>query len=248
MIKKILLCAFILWSTCLFSQEKSLKKYLQGVWKVTNPIPNDYTFYVVLDNLHFYLLKDTKVNDFFDKKDTLNYTGAYFGFPKKNWVKEAGGADQSSIDNYRFNNSFYLSDLNFDTAFNNEFVYFTLEKQTNDLLILPEYEDLVIFSKNSFSLTEPSGQLNQTLVHERVLNPPLKIKQFIKDIKTRMFKTIQSKKCQVYTSPDHPTNKYLLKNDEVQVLAYNGDWIQFRYFGDRKVTIGWIRKSDTEIN
>jgi hypothetical protein len=246
MSKKLILCICLFWSTSLFSQGESIKNYLQGVWKVTNPLPNDYSYYIAVNNLHFYLFKDSKANDFFDKNDTLYYRGAYFGFPKKKWEIEAGGPDESSIINYLSNNKFYLSDLNFDTVFNNEFVYFTLEKETNDLLVMPEYEDLVIFSKNSFSLTVPSGQLNQTLVHERVLNPPAKIIQFIKDIKSRMFKTIQTAKCQIYSAPDQPTNKYLINKDEIQVLALKGDWIEFRYFGTKKVTHGWIRKKDTE--
>jgi SH3-like domain-containing protein len=38
---------------------------------------------------------------------------------------------------------------------------------------------------------------------------------------------------------------YLIKNDVVEVLEEQEDWLRIRYYG-KKVIEGWIKKSDVE--
>ena len=49
----------------------------------------------------------------------------------------------------------------------------------------------------------------------------------------------------ICSEPNKPTQMYLLKGDEVEILETKGDWLKIRYY-DKKVVEGWIKKSDVE--
>jgi hypothetical protein len=48
----------------------------------------------------------------------------------------------------------------------------------------------------------------------------------------------------IFSSPNIPTKMYLLKFDEVEVIAEKDNWLHIKYYG-KKIVEGWIRKKDT---
>ncbi len=64
---------------------------------------------------------------------------------------------------------------------------------------------------------------------------------------TTLSKTIQIEKSTIYTSPNIPTKMYLVKFDEVEVIAEKDNWLHIKYYG-KKIVEGWIRKKDTEFH
>ena len=50
----------------------------------------------------------------------------------------------------------------------------------------------------------------------------------------------------IFSSPNIPTKMYLLKFDEVEVIAEKDNWLHIKYYG-KKIVEGWIRKKDTEL-
>jgi hypothetical protein len=60
-------------------------------------------------------------------------------------------------------------------------------------------------------------------------------------------KTIQIEKSLIFSSPNIPTKMYLVKFDEVEVIAEKDNWLHIKYYG-KKIVEGWIRKADTAIN
>ncbi len=60
------------------------------------------------------------------------------------------------------------------------------------------------------------------------------------------YKMIQYSRAIIYKSiNNNPTNMYLIKNDVVEVLEEQEDWLRIRYYG-KKVIEGWIKTSDVE--
>jgi hypothetical protein len=59
-------------------------------------------------------------------------------------------------------------------------------------------------------------------------------------------KTIQIEKSLIFSSPNIPTKMYLVKFDEVEVIAEKDNWLHIKYY-EKKIVDGWIRKKDTEI-
>ena len=53
-------------------------------------------------------------------------------------------------------------------------------------------------------------------------------------------------KSPIFSSPNIPTKMYLLKHDEVEVIAEKDNWLHIKYYG-KKIVEGWIRKKDTEL-
>lgn len=53
-------------------------------------------------------------------------------------------------------------------------------------------------------------------------------------------------KAVVYSSPNEPTNMYIVSGDVPTILKDKGDWLKIEYLGSRLVT-GWILKSDVDF-
>jgi hypothetical protein len=62
--------------------------------------------------------------------------------------------------------------------------------------------------------------------------------------KVNEIKTIIVQKSTIHSFPDRVTTMYLLKNDKVEVLDKQNDFIKIRYYG-KKIIEGWIKQSDT---
>ena len=68
-------------------------------------------------------------------------------------------------------------------------------------------------------------------------------KDYVKQFLSRVFKEIIISKSFINNKDFQPTQMYLLKNDEVEILEEKDEWYKIRYYG-KKTIEGWIKKSD----
>lgn len=88
-------------------------------------------------------------------------------------------------------------------------------------------------------------------IYQRVKELPVYIIQSLKDNKNEWhkfllfkgMKSIHSIKASIYSTPNKATKMYLVKGDEVEILAEKGQWLKIRYYGAKTIE-GWIKKSD----
>jgi hypothetical protein len=60
-----------------------------------------------------------------------------------------------------------------------------------------------------------------------------------------VLKKIVIQKSIINSKPNIKTKMYLIKNDEVEIIEENDEWLKIRYYG-KKTIEGWIKKSDIE--
>ena len=79
----------------------------------------------------------------------------------------------------------------------------------------------------------------------RILEPPQSVQDFIRYLRRDKMDKISNNKVIINKSPGKPSQMYLLKGDEVEILETKDDWLKIRYYGSKTIE-GWIKKTDVE--
>jgi hypothetical protein len=104
---------------------------------------------------------------------------------------------------------------------------------------------LNIYDNNTYNVNYGKYVSPTTLVKfHRVITPPKFVQDFIIKLKKNVLKPLKTK-TNIYVSPNSPSAKYLLKNNQVEILETKDIWIKIRYYGTKTIE-GWIKKSAVE--
>ncbi len=76
--------------------------------------------------------------------------------------------------------------------------------------------------------------------------------QKVRELLPYDYKIVRVPKTTIYSQPNELTRMYLLKDDVVEVTEEKGEWLQIKYYIEKKnkdtgrTIEGWIKKSDVE--
>lgn len=133
---------------------------------------------------------------------------------------------------------------------NHYYCYFEYNSQTNNWLLS---KTEIYYSFYNDNENKESLKLIKTREFSKSEKIPFKDAKFPKLFEAELkeidylsyFANVKVSKSVIYSEIDVPTNKYLIKGDQIKVVNEKANFLKFYYFG-KKTTTGWIKKSDVE--
>ena len=224
-----------------------LRKKGKKVQEITIKVAKNNGYKDYFDEYLFYLFEDGTLGQYSDF--SLHYYKKTSDKPIGNWPKDEFGRyviqgqtySQLSLPLENGSKFFMITYTPNQVGKNNIRIYKNDGQHLNPFEIIYQANENIKSFTNKLIFINDSWKFIDISVGDPLVDSKWKI-QFKFVDKAGL---IRAEKSFIYDKNNIKTKMYLLKNDPVEIIESQTDWLKIKYYG-KKVIEGWIKKSDVE--